>query len=223
MLTFHEWFTNAARYLHQTEVVMIEILVGLQNEHRNLVRIADLLSTRAAAVSPPNTADLTLLTDTVYYLTHFPDVFHHPREDALAGWLEGRGVLSKELLDTLASQHLELLVQGRDLLRDLESLLRVETETWAGLAPRLHAYADALRLNMATEEERLLPVAFGEASEAPHAIIAELALRCEADPLLQQTDERFAQLRAVIIAEAGCTCDQKPIVAYGSDTEGNLR
>lgn len=200
---------------------MIEILVGLQNEHRNLARIADLLSTRAASVSPPNTADLMLLTDTVCYLTHFPDVFHHPREDALAVWLEGRGVLSNELLNTLASQHLELTVQGRDLLRDLESLLRVETETWAGLSPRLHAYADALRLNMATEEERLLPVAFAEASDAPHSIIAELALRGEADPFLLQTGDRFTRLRAMIIAEAGCTCDRKPSVTYGSDLEGD--
>ena len=219
------WFYERAvpQNIHQAEAVMIEILVGLQNEHRYLARIADLLSTRSGAVLPPDTADLTLLTDTVYYLTHFPDVFHHPREDVLAGWLEGRGVLSKVLLNTLASQHQELTVQGRDLLRDLESLLRVETETWAGLAPRLHAYADALRLNMAAEEECLLPVAFAEAAEAPRSLVAELASRREADPLLRQTDDRFTQLRAVIVAEAGCTCDQKPIVASGSDTEGNLK
>ena len=193
---------------------MIETLVGLQNDHRRLARLAALLGDRAAADVLPDASGLALITDTVYYLTHFPDVFHHPREDALARWLNRQGALPDTLVDTLAAQHAELEVQGRDLLRDLESLVRQETETWPGLAPRLGAYARALRLNMATEEEQLLPIAFAEALEARYAIPAELALTCKHDPLDQQTDLRFAQLRAVIIAEAECACDCSPAVTY---------
>lgn len=193
---------------------MIETLVGLQNDHRTLARLADLLGNRAAAEVLPDVPGLALITDAVYYLTHFPDVYHHPREDALARWLNRQGALPGALVDTLAAQHAELEVQGRDLLRDLESLVREETETWPGLAPRLGAYATALRLNMATEEEYLLPVAFAEALEARYAIPAELALACKSDPLGQQPDERFTQLRAVIIAEAQCACDSSPAVTY---------
>lgn len=208
---------------------MIETLVGLQNEHRNLARIAGLLDSRAAARTPPDTAGLALITDAVYYLTHFPDAFHHPREEVLARWLERQGVLPKVLLDTLATQHHALAAQGRDLLRDLESLLRIETETWEGLAPRLLAYAEALRQNMATEEERLLPVAFAEALEAPHTVPAEIGLagmsgaQREPDPLDLNADDRFAQLRAVIIAEAQCACDHKPTVTYSPLPEGTAR
>ena len=193
---------------------MIETLVGLQNDHRTLARLADLLGNCAAAEVLPDVPGLALITDAVYYLTHFPDVFHHPREDALARWLNRQGALPDALVDTLAAQHAQLDVQGYDLLRDLESLVREETETWPGIAPRLGAYASALRLNMATEEEHLLPVAFAEALEARYAIPAELALTCQSDPLSQQTDERFAQLRAVIIAEAQCACDSSPAVTY---------
>lgn len=193
---------------------MIETLVGLQNDHRTLARLADLLGNRAAAEVLPDVPGLALITDAVYYLTHFPDVFHHPREDVLARWLNRQGALSGALVETLAVQHAQLDVQGYDLLRDLESLVREETETWSGLAPRLGAYASALRLNMATEEEHLLPVAFAEALEARYAIPAELALTCQSDPLSQQTDARFAQLRAAIIAEAQCACDSSPAVTY---------
>ena len=205
---------------------MIETLVGLQNEHRNLARIAGLLDTRAAERTPPDTAGLALITDAVYYLTHFPDAFHHPREEVLARWLERQGVLPKVLLDTLATQHHALAAQGRDLLRDLESLLRIETETWEGLAPRLLAYAEALRQNMATEEERLLPIAFAETLEAPHAVPADLGVsgaQRKPDPLDLNADDRFAQLRAVIIAEAQCACDHKPAVTYSPLPEGTAR
>ncbi|MFA7291980.1 MAG: hemerythrin domain-containing protein [Rhodocyclaceae bacterium] len=193
---------------------MIETLVELQNDHRNLVRLVTLLDKQATAEQAPDAAGLTLIADAVYYLTHFPDVFHHPREDALAGWLNRQGVLADALVRTLATQHADLETQGRDLLRDLESLVREETETWPGLAPRLGAYAKALRLNMATEEAQLLPIAFAEALNARQAIPAALALACEADPLVQQTDERFAQLRAVIMTEARCDCAARPAVTY---------
>jgi hemerythrin-like domain-containing protein len=193
---------------------MIEILVDLQNDHRNLSRLVNLLGKRATGEQAPDAAGMALLTDAVYYLTHFPDVFHHPREDALARWLNRQGALPDSLVRELATQHGDIATQGRELLRDLESLMRRETETWAGLAPRIGEYAKALRLNMVTEEEWLLPVAFAEALNARHVVPAELALACEADPLERQTDERFAELRAVIIAEAQCDCAARPNVTY---------
>lgn len=197
---------------------MIETLVGLQNDHRNLARLADLLDKRATGEQAPDTAGMALLTDAVFYLTHFPDVFHHPREDVLARWLNRQGALPDSVVRELAMQHGELATQGRDLLRDLESMVRGETETWAGLAPRIGAYAKALRLNLATEEERLLPVAFAEALSARQDAPAELALAHAADPLERQTDERFAQLRAVIIVEAQCDCAARPNVTYQADS-----
>jgi len=190
---------------------MIETLIGLQNDHRNLARLANLLASRAALPAQPDRMALALLVDAVYYLTHYPDIHHHPREDALAAWLQQQGALPQATVATLTEQHATLAVQGRDLLRDLESLMRAETETWPGLAPRLRAYAELLRLNMATEEADLLPIAFAEMLDAG-SVPLDLAASDIGDPLDEQAEARFTQLRAVIIAEAQCDCEGRPTV-----------
>lgn len=186
---------------------MIKVLVSLHNDHRNLDRIASLVESRAAASEPPDNADLVLLADTLYYLMHFPDLYHHPRENVLAQWLNRIGALRPVIVETLAAQHADIEEQGSGLLRDLESMVRAETQSWDGLSPRLKRYAASLRANMATEEAELLPVAFAEALHRPRGAPPELQLADVRDPLFSTTDdERFRQLQRAIISEAKCEC-----------------
>ncbi len=53
----------------------------LQLEHANLDRLVRLLDRHPAECARGERAEIELLVDALYYLTHFPDVSHHPLED----------------------------------------------------------------------------------------------------------------------------------------------
>ncbi len=97
-------------------------------------------------------------------------------------------------------------------MRDLESAAREETTSWPAVAGNARLYAERLRHNMAVEELALFPLAeevFDDEDWA--AMVTALPRPAPADPLfVSQTEQRFAELRRVIAAEAVCDCFHNP-------------
>lgn len=146
--------------------------------------------------------------DAIYYLTRFPDVTHHPLEDRIAERVRARDVLSTEFAEEIEAQHVTLMRQGRDLLRDLESAVREETMSPELLEVNIRLYAERLRHNMAVEELTLFPAALRQLDNEDWLEIEQSAAPTEPDPLFQGSVEtRFAQLRQAIALEAGYGCD----------------
>ena len=53
----------------------------LHKEHSNFAKLLDLLEARLSSNQPGEDTDYALMLDVMEYMTHFPDRFHHPRED----------------------------------------------------------------------------------------------------------------------------------------------
>jgi hemerythrin-like domain-containing protein len=187
---------------------MPRIIDRLQSEHRNLeqlVRLLDRQPSLLASVAAPNIA---LLVDTLYYLTRFPDVTHHPLEDRIVERLRDLDAQWAGLANEIEAQHGTLSRQGRDLLRDLESAVRQETMSPELVETNIRLYAERLRHNMAVEELALFPAAARLLDEEDWRTIEHSAGPMEPDPLFQTPVEaRFAQLRQLIAGEANCGCN----------------
>jgi hemerythrin-like domain-containing protein len=180
---------------------VIDRLVG---EHRNLERLVRLLDRQPALVADPGAPNIALLVDAIFYLTRFPDVAHHALEDRIAERLRRTGGLSADLANEIEAQHATLAQQGHDLLRDLESAARGESMPADFLPANLRLYAERLRHNMAVEELTLFPAAVRHLAAGDWDAIGEPPLEHAPDPLFQPTaEERFADLRRVIMQEAG--------------------
>lgn len=189
---------------------MTPTLARLHAEHANLERLVRLLDGHASAPATPPFGDLGVVVDTVYYLTHFPDVSHHPLEDRIVEQLRGRQVLPPGFADEIEAQHATLAHQGDALMRDLESAARGETLSWEIVSPNLRLYAERLRHNMAVEELILFPTAQRVLGDADWQHI-DAAIDTALDPLFgARVDERFRQLHATIAAQAHCGCDITP-------------
>lgn len=194
---------------------MTPTLARLHAEHANLERLVRLLDDHASVPKTPTFGDLGVVVDTVYYLTHFPDVSHHPLEDRIVEQLRGRQVLPAGFADEIEAQHVTLAHQGDALMRDLESAARGETLSWEIVSPNLRLYAERLRHNMAVEELILFPTARRVLENADWQVI-DAALDTAQDPLFgARVDDRFRQLHAAIAAQAHCDCDLAP----GQDAE----
>lgn len=183
------------------------IVDRLLSDHRNLEQLVRLLDRQPSLLASASAPNIALLVDTLFYLTRFPDVTHHPLEDRIVERLRSRKALPAELSDEIETQHTTLSRQGRDLLRDLESALRQETMSPELAEFNIRLYAERLRHNMAVEELTLFPAALRHFDDEDWRAIEHSTGPAMPDPLFQNPVEaQFAQLRKVIAGEANCDC-----------------
>ena len=72
---------------------MSEVVESLRRDHGKLERLVHLLDGRMSVLPHPGVEDVELVVDTLCYLTHFPDVSHHPIEELRIHRLPDKGVL----------------------------------------------------------------------------------------------------------------------------------
>jgi hemerythrin-like domain-containing protein len=189
---------------------MPNVIDRLQAEHDNLGRLVRLLDRHPAERAGSERAGIELLVDALYYLTHFPDVSHHPIEDRLVERLLYRNGLPAGFGAEIEAQHAVLARQGADLMRDLESAAREETMSWALVGPNVRLYAERLRHNMAVEELVLFPATLRHFGEEDWRAIEEAPGQAQPDPLFPAPGQaRFVQLHRVIADEAQCGCEDE--------------
>jgi hemerythrin-like domain-containing protein len=183
------------------------LLDTLLEQHRDLARLIALLDRLPSLEPDPGASHVGLLVDVLVYLTHYPDVSHHPLEDRIAARLQARGALEADLSAELETQHARLAQQGQALLRDMEGAMRRESVSLELAASSCRLYAERLRHNIAFEELVLFPRAASALDAADWRVIAD-GYAPQPDPLFSSdADQRFAELRSVIASEADCDCD----------------
>ena len=109
---------------------MSEVIETLHRDHGNLVRLVRLLDGRISVLANPEIADVELVVNALEYLTHFPDVSHHPLEDRLVDRLRVKLVLPFGFAADLIAQHSTIERQSHELLRALELVVRGDDLAW---------------------------------------------------------------------------------------------
>ena len=81
------------------------VLATLYAEHRYMSTLMKLLADQLDAVEQGEDVDAHVLYESLHYMTHYPDAFHHPREDLVyqrAGELDSK---LADSVDTLQREH----------------------------------------------------------------------------------------------------------------------
>lgn len=161
-----------------------------------------LLNGERSLRTDPGAPNIALLVDALYYLTRFPDVAHHAIEDRIAEKLRGKNALSGEIAREIEAQHVTVILQGHEVLQDLEAVAREENMSQELVEIHVHLYAERLRHNMIVEELTLFPAAARHLYDDDWHAIELVDAGGQLDPLFEgRVDERFAQLHRVITAE----------------------
>ena len=74
-------------------------------DHVSFTRLLDLLEKQVAAFHEGERANYELMRDIVCYLRHFPDRFHHPREDVAFARLVERAPGMQLPINRLLQEH----------------------------------------------------------------------------------------------------------------------
>jgi hemerythrin-like domain-containing protein len=163
----------------------------IEEEHKHLSTVIDgLLHIVRAVPNAETPPDLSLCRAMLYFIIHYPERVHHPKEDRyLFAKIQQRTHQLDSEIDALVEQHAngELLAH-----RLLDALLAVEFDGLESF-PHFHAlveqYVHFYHAHMRTEEEQILPVASQILNEADWQVIDNAFL--ENRQKTNETGERY--------------------------------
>ena len=170
----------------------------LRAEHANMAQLLDLLELQIGLFHEGAQTDYELMLDIVYYLTNFPDQFHHRIEDAAFAKLAERDPSVRPEVNRLLGEHHVLAASGKQLLERLEAVVNGTVTTREAIEVPAATYVSFYRHHLNREEvdlffraERLLGPEDWKAVRS--------AVGRETDPLFGgQVEQRFKALRQQI-------------------------
>ena len=180
---------------------MIDPVTLWHGEHRRFVRLLDFLDTQMAVFHAGEHPQYELMRDAVYYLHHFADRFHHPREDVAFARITNRDPAMELAINRLLQEHRVIGTTGETLLKLLDDILDDAIIRRAEVEAAAATYLVYYRHHLATEETEILPLAAQLLTPDDWAAVAS-AVPAGPDPLFgDDIAARYRDLRLQIARE----------------------
>ncbi|TXS96163.1 alpha/beta hydrolase fold domain-containing protein [Parahaliea maris] len=131
-------------------------LLAIADEHKYVFRLLDLLDDEAATLAKGSAADVQCIADILYYLTHYPDRFHHPKEDLIFDRMGEADSKTHSVITRLRRGHEEITRLGLALAGQVDDVGKSRSKKQRkSFADELQAYIRGLRDHMHLEEARV--------------------------------------------------------------------
>ena len=167
-------------------------------EHVNFATLLNRLEAEIERFHKGESPDYELMLDIMFYMTHYPDVLHHPKEDLAFARIKERQVEARAIVDELSGQHAHLKETGETLLQALDEIVNGSITSRDHVEEPGRAYLAEFRRHMVIEETAILPVAAKLLTDDDWAEI-NAAIQHVDDPLFgKKAEERYAALRRKI-------------------------
>jgi hemerythrin-like domain-containing protein len=170
-------------------------------DHHNFARLLDLVERQIDAFHADKRPNYEVMRLIVYYLRHYPDRFHHPREDVAFARLAKRAPRLQLEIARRMQEHVVIAAAGEELLNCLDEIIVGGVIERARLEVAAATYLVYYRHHLAAEERQVIPRAVELLTPADWAAVA--AIPTEPDPLFEADfDARYSELREQIAREA---------------------
>lgn len=172
-------------------------------EHVNFDKLLDLLERQLDVFHKGDVPNYELMLDIMFYMTHYPDLIHHPKEDlAFARIEEHRGGI-REAVEELTKQHLLLKESGEQLVVDLDGIVNGSIVSRERVEGPGRTYLTNFRRHMDIEERELFPMA-AKLLRAQDWTDIDATIKPLEDPIFgKSAEKRYAAIREQIAREAG--------------------
>jgi len=178
---------------------MSDVIAALDRDHANIAKLLEILESEMLAIEVGKTPDYSLLQDIMRYLTHYPDRFHHPKEDLIFKQLLKRNPGARDDVEDLLEEHVSIGLAGQEFDRILRTSGIDSVEVREQLEAAGFAYIRALREHMLKEEKKLFPLAMEVLTKEDWQVIDEEVDAVE-DPLFEaQIADEYQRLYKLII------------------------
>ncbi len=186
---------------------MSDFIADWRREHANFARLLFLLEEQLDFFRAAHHPDYERMMDIVYYMTRYPDRFHHPREDEAYRKVAEKDRSARAVVEDLMQQHRVIAESGQKLLTRLTSVI-----DGGAILPRDcveepgRTYIAYMRRHMNQEEDAIFPLLAKRLDRADWADV-EAAIRAQSDPLFgAAVEERYKALHRRLAVDAECGC-----------------
>jgi len=181
---------------------MLDGIALWNRDHTNFAVLLDLLERQIDLFHDGESPDYELMSDIMFYMTHYTDLVHHPREDLAFARIRQREPSVKAVVDELEAQHVILKRSGEALIHALDDVVNGSITSRDQVEGPARKYVEMFRRHMEREEESLLPLAQSLLRQRDWSVI-DSEIRHVEDPVFGKNfNERYAALRAQIAREA---------------------
>jgi len=181
---------------------MHDTLMLWHADHVNFGRLLNLLEDELGRVHAAGAPDYELMHDIMFYMTHYSDLLHHPKEELMFARVGTRDASRRPTIDALTLQHARLKDIGEAAAGVLDAVVNGSITPRERIEAAARAYIAELREHMRMEESEILPCAGRLLTDADWAEI-DAAIAHVDDPLFSgHVQERYAGLRAAINRQA---------------------
>lgn len=177
---------------------MNRVLLQLQDDHRHIADLLDVLEQEMADFASSGDIDIELVLGIMDYIKYYPDVFHHPLEELVFDHL----LVHEDAvpaIEALQDEHVKLPVMAKDVRLVLMRWRREGELADRTIADELaRAYVNAQRRHMKLEQDKVFPLAIEKLDESDWEQIDEYAVVSAptSDPIFgPNVYERYRQLR----------------------------
>jgi len=183
-----------------------DVIEVLMREHQRFAKLLGLLEAEVRRFGKGAEPDYELLQDIFFYMTKYPDRFHHPIEDLAFAEIAQRAPAARRHVEELRRQHRMIADRGTQFIERLERALGggiVRRE--AIEAPALD-YIALYREHMALEAKELFPLGRTHL-QATDWERFRATIKPEDDPVFGHAlAEEYRNLHRQIAAWADCGC-----------------
>jgi hemerythrin-like domain-containing protein len=146
------------------------LIGGLRSDHRNIAMLLDLLDAEIDRLAASGEPDYDLVRDIMLYMTEYPDVVHHPKEDIVYRHLKSLRPEIHTKLERVETDHQNIEESGLKLRSSVEAISIGANIDRDELIEKCRHYIEQLREHMYWEETELFLLAdelqhFGDWSE----------------------------------------------------------
>jgi len=181
---------------------MVDPVAVWHAEHLRFASLLDFIEQQMGAFHDGKDPDYELMHDVVYYLHHYADRYHHPREDAAFARLTKRDPGLSVAINRLLEEHRALEAAGGTLLKYLDDILEDRVIKRATVEAAAATYVVNYRNHLAVEENEVLPHA-NRTLKPDDWAAAAAAVPAIPDPLFgDDVAERYRELRKWIKSRA---------------------
>jgi hemerythrin-like domain-containing protein len=189
---------------------MPDILDQWHTEHVNFAKLLNVLETQLDLFHEGERPNYELMLDIMFYMTNYPDVLHHPREDLAFARIKELEQDTEPIVDELTKQHAQLRDAGAELVRGLSDIVNGSITSRESVETPGRAYIASFRNHMWTEEREILPMAAKLLGDKDWSAI-KAAIQHIDDPLFDKAAEkRYAAIHEQIARQAPLTREAAP-------------
>jgi hemerythrin-like domain-containing protein len=177
-------------------------IAGWRAEHENFARLLDLFEREIAVFHNEERPNYELLLDILRYMAHFPDRYHHPREDVAFARLVRHDPSLATTVARLQQEHRVIAAAGAKLIDLLEGVLAENFAERSQIERECAMYLVYYRHHINAEERGVMPFAEKLLTEEDWKAVSA-AVASGRDPLFgSHVDEGYLDLRGRIDIEA---------------------